>query len=94
MDRRSSLKALGALVGGTSFPRSLHARDEFGEPLILPDPGRTFSPARPGTAITCGAGARGNVYGNFAVEYPNELNLMGFAAEQSRLQGTVELVRV
>lgn len=79
MDRRSSLKALGVFVGGAFFPWSLHARNEHGEPLILPDPERTFSPARPVTAITLGAGARGNTYGNFAVEYPEELDIVGVA---------------
>ncbi len=79
MDRRSSLKTLGVLVGGTFFPWSLHAHDEFGEPLILPGPDRSFSPARPVTAITLGAGARGNIYGNFAVEYPDELSIVGVA---------------
>ena len=33
----------------------------------------------PITAITLGAGSRGNVYGNYAVEFPNELNIVGVA---------------
>ena len=33
----------------------------------------------PVTAITLGAGSRGNVYGNYAVEFPNELNIVGVA---------------
>ena len=36
-------------------------------------------PARKTTAITLGAGNRGNVYGNYAVEYPDELDIVGVA---------------
>ena len=36
-------------------------------------------PAHPVTAITLGAGARGNVYGDYAVEYPGELDIVGVA---------------
>jgi predicted dehydrogenase len=80
MDRRESLKALGgALVGGTFFPWSGNARDENGQPLLLPDPARTFKPRAPITAVTLGAGARGNVYGNYAVEYPDEVTIVGVA---------------
>jgi predicted dehydrogenase len=79
MDRRESLKTLGVLVGGTFFPWSLHATDELGEPLILPDEARHFTPDRPVTAITLGAGARGNVYGDYAVAYPDRLHIVGVA---------------
>ena len=33
----------------------------------------------PITAITLGAGARGNTYGNYAARFPNELNIIGVA---------------
>jgi predicted dehydrogenase len=33
----------------------------------------------PITAITLGAGARGNVYGNYGVKFPNELKIVGVA---------------
>ena len=79
MDRRASLKTLGIVVGGTFFPWSLHARNEHGEPLILPDDLSSFVPARPVTAITLGAGNRGNVYGDFAAQYPDRLNIVGVA---------------
>jgi hypothetical protein len=79
MDRRETLKALGIVVGGTFFPWSLHARNEHGEPLILPDDFSRFAPARPVTAITLGAGNRGNVYGDFAAEFPDRLNIVGVA---------------
>ncbi|HQU86459.1 MAG TPA: Gfo/Idh/MocA family oxidoreductase, partial [Pyrinomonadaceae bacterium] len=34
---------------------------------------------KPITAITLGAGSRGNVYGNYAVKYPNNLDIVGVA---------------
>lgn len=80
MDRRESLRRMGgALVGGTFFPWSPHATNERGEPLILPDFTRRFTPVAPITAITLGAGSRGNVYGNFAVEYPDQVDIVGVA---------------
>jgi predicted dehydrogenase len=79
MSRRDTLRTLGAVVGGTFFPWSAHATDEFGEPLILPDVVTRFTPAQPVTAITLGAGARGTVYGNFAAAYPEHLRIVGVA---------------
>jgi hypothetical protein len=77
--RRESLKTLGIFLGGTFFPWSAHARNEAGEPLILPDPETLFTPDRPITAITLGAGARGNTYGNFARAYPEQIDIVGVA---------------
>lgn len=37
------------------------------------------NPARPVTVITLGAGNRGNVYGNFALSYPEEMDIIGVA---------------
>ena len=80
MDRRTSLKALsGVVVGGSFFPWAREARDELGRPLLLPDPDRRFRPKAPITAITLGAGARGNVYGGYALEYPDEVSIVGVA---------------
>lgn len=77
--RRDTLKALGIIVGGTVFPWSADARNERGELLILPDHASQFTPSRPVTAVTLGAGARGTVYGNYAAAYPAELRLVGVA---------------
>jgi len=79
VSRRDSLKAMGLLLGGTFFPWSAEARSEAGEPFILPDPETLFTPARPVTAITLGAGARGNTYGNFALAYPDQIDIVGVA---------------
>ena len=79
ISRRDTLRTLGAVVGGTFFPWSAQATNDAGEPLILPDPERLFTPQRPVTAITLGAGARGTVYGNFAATYADQLRIVGVA---------------
>lgn len=53
--------------------------DENDKPLRLPDPARYPDPERPITAITLGAGNRGNVYGNYATKYPKQLSIVGVA---------------
>lgn len=73
------LQAFGITVGGTFFPFSLWAKNETGEPLILPDNPLHKKLAKPVTAITFGAGARGNVYGDYAIEYPDQLKIVGVA---------------
>lgn len=77
--RRNILKAFGITVGGSFFPFSLWGRNETGERLILPDNPLHKPLAKPVTAITLGAGARGNVYGDYAVEYPQQLDIVGVA---------------
>lgn len=77
--RRNILKAFGITVGGTFFPFSLWGKNETGERLILPDNPLHRPLAKPVTAITLGAGARGNVYGDYAVEYPGQLDIVGVA---------------
>jgi predicted dehydrogenase len=77
--RRDTLKAIGVIVGGTFFPWSAEARNDRGERIILPDQSNAFKPARAITAITLGAGARGNVYGDFAAAYADRLRIVGVA---------------
>jgi len=77
--RRNILKVFGITVGGTFFPFSLWGKNETGEHLILPDNPLHRPLAKPVTAITLGAGARGNVYGDYAVEYPDQLDIVGVA---------------
>ncbi len=77
--RRNVLKLFGVTVGSTVFPFSSWATNENGEPLILPDDPRHQPLAKPVTAITLGAGSRGNVYGGFAVEFPDQLDIVGVA---------------
>jgi hypothetical protein len=77
--RRNILKFFGVTVGGTFFPFSLWAKNENGEPLILPENPNHKPLFKPVTAITLGAGSRGNVYGDYAIEYPAQLDIVGVA---------------
>mgnify|MGYP006202852739 CR=1 FL=1 len=70
---------MGVWVGGVFFPWSEHARDESGQPLILPDESPLSRLRAPVTAITLGAGSRGNTYGDYAAAYPDRLNIVGVA---------------
>lgn len=75
--RRDILKALG--ISAATFPLSSWAMNEKGEKIILPDNPAHKKPAKAITAITLGAGSRGNVYGNYAVQYPDQLDIVGVA---------------
>jgi len=79
LSRRDALKMMGIAIGATFFPFSSWATDEMGYPIILPDNPAHLPLKKPITAITCGAGNRGNVYGNYAIEYPDQLNIVGAA---------------
>ena len=76
---KNLLKQFGIRIGSTFFPFSLWAKNETGEPLILPDNPLYKQLSKPVTAITIGAGARGNVYGDYAIEYPEQLKILGVA---------------
>lgn len=75
--RRDAIKVIGL----ASMPVSLSswATNEKGEPIILPDDIFHQKLSNPLTAITLGAGSRGNVYGDYAVEYPDQLDIVGVA---------------
>nr|AQQ74728.1 hypothetical protein [uncultured bacterium] len=77
--RRNILKRFGITIGSTFFPFSLWAKNETGEPLILPKNPLYKRLQKPVTAITIGAGARGNVYGDYGIEYPNQLKIVAVA---------------
>lgn len=74
MLRAVGLISLGSTTGGQVFGKSVdHTRHlSFQEPDQL-QLNKTV------TAIVCGAGNRGNVYGNYALNYPTELNIVGVA---------------
>jgi hypothetical protein len=61
------------------FPAPAAAVNERGQELFLPDGTQLTRPPRAVTAITLGAGARGHVYGNFALAYPSHLRIVGVA---------------
>ncbi len=77
--RRAALKNLSLTMAALSFTPSAWAKTEDGIPILLPDSKKKKPLAKPVTAITLGAGNRGNVYGNYATKYPDELNIVGVA---------------
>ena len=81
LDRRSAFKRMGLLAAGLPLlPDALEGRflelrrigGEAGHASAVPV-------TKPVRAITLGAGARGNVYGDYAVRYPGELDIVGVA---------------
>jgi len=75
LNRRDALKSVGlfSLAGPAmldSFQeKSFQSQDYFSKE----------KPAKKIKAIVCGAGNRGNVYGNYAYEFPDELDIVGVA---------------
>ena len=78
LSRRDVIKTLG-IGAGTLLAGSALAFDEHNHPIHLPNPRLYPDPSSPITAITLGAGNRGNVYGNYASKYPKQLNIIGVA---------------
>ncbi len=79
--RKKALKNILAAIGAPILTGPLlsftdHA--EIGKPAPIRPIGNSDI-KDPVTAITIGAGSRGNVYGNYAAKFPNELNIIGVA---------------
>jgi hypothetical protein len=77
-NRRQVLKKI-ALVAGAALPIRALAVTENGDSINLPKPLELATLDKPISAITIGAGNRGNVYGNFAIAYPHQLSIIGVA---------------
>lgn len=75
--RREALRALS--LATASLPLAGIARDELGQVIHLPQREQLATLGKPVTAITLGAGSRGNVYGNFGAAYPDQLDIIGVA---------------
>ncbi|HMS28324.1 MAG TPA: Gfo/Idh/MocA family oxidoreductase [Saprospiraceae bacterium] len=75
--RRKALQALGLVIGTKSFPIEQWIANS-NQILHQKDP-RHLSLQKPVTAITLGAGARGNTYGSYATKYPDQLKIVGVA---------------
>lgn len=80
MKRRQLIKNLGLSLGAvvintTGWTKVSGNTYEYpvGENLIFKDPDK------PVTAITLGSGSRGNVYGNFASNFPAQMKIIGVA---------------
>lgn len=74
--RRDALRALG-LTAGTILPFSSWAKDENGHPILLPEEKLILD--KPITAVTLGAGNRGNVYGGYSLQHGDQLDIIGVA---------------
>jgi Predicted dehydrogenases and related proteins len=72
--RRQAIKQM-SLAAGTAFPFNNYPF----VPAPLPDVFIPEAPEKPITAITLGAGNRGNVYGNYATAYPHHIAIVGVA---------------
>lgn len=77
MNRREILKTIGLSAGATMVSNSTQA-DGIQEINFPPNP-HYVSLVAPVTAIVLGAGNRGNVYGRYALAYPNDLKMVGVA---------------
>lgn len=82
MDRRKALKNLAVGLGGVPLMAkgipSLTNSFDYKETVPVRSLGNDDI-TRAVTAITLGAGARGNVYGNYGLHFENELNIVGVA---------------
>lgn len=77
MHRRQLLK--GALAGMTGVSVLAAVQQIRAEQIRKKEELKVFTPERPVTAITLGAGARGNVYGGYAANFPAQLDIVGVA---------------
>lgn len=79
ISRRKLLKTLSAASGAAflgQFPAGFDTRSSLS---FLEENPFFQKPEKAVTAVTLGAGARGNVYGNYALSYPGELKIVGVA---------------
>ncbi len=74
--RRDALKALG-FTAGSILPFASRAATSEEVPILLPEENIILD--KPITAITMGAGNRGNVYGGYSLKYPEQLDIIGVA---------------
>lgn len=80
MNRRNLIKSLGISLGATIISTEALgriAKDTYSYVIPKNPLHKPFDKAV--TAITLGAGNRGNVYGGFAAKFPNELDIIGVA---------------
>src|SRR4051812_29248904 len=75
--RRDWLRLMGVVAGAGTLPVSSWAGQLNDDFMLLPTPAQLKNkPGKPISAITCGAGNRGNVYGGFALAYPEQLDII------------------
>lgn len=77
ISRRQLLKTLGAATGVAVLSGF---EDDFRVELPELSVNPLYNkPAKPVTVVTIGAGSRGNVYGNYSLSYPDEMDIVGVA---------------
>ncbi len=80
LTRREALKSVGLTLGGLALGNQALANNAEETPTTVELRTPQYAPlAKPVTAITLGAGNRGNVYGGFSVEAADELDIIGVA---------------
>ncbi|MCC7245535.1 MAG: Gfo/Idh/MocA family oxidoreductase [Saprospiraceae bacterium] len=79
ISRRKLLKTLGVATGA-GLLSGFTPEDPVFDLRPLADEHPDYQkPVKPLTVITIGAGSRGNTYGNYALSYPDELDVVGVA---------------
>lgn len=80
MNRRSLIKNLGVTLGAAILaPDTIASISDDTFNYAIPANPKHKVIAKAVTAITLGAGNRGNVYGGFAAAYPDQLDIIGVA---------------
>jgi predicted dehydrogenase len=82
IDRRKAIKNMALGMGSIPLMSNSLSDLEDTSANVKEISGREYGNPdieTPMTAITLGAGSRGNVYGNYGVQFPNELNIIGVA---------------
>ncbi len=80
MNRRNLLKTISISLGASVISTEVIAKIAKDSFLYGHKPNLLHQPLKKAvTAITIGAGNRGTVYGNFAVKFPDELDIIGVA---------------
>jgi len=77
--RRSALIQFGTLIAGAGVVPQLIGNESDINKYLPAYPGLHKPVGRPLTAIVIGAGNRGNVYAGYALQYPEELKIVGVA---------------
>ena len=82
INRRKALKNLSIGIGGSTLlsnPLKAFSNIKIDSNTIPSKKIGNLSIENPVTAITLGAGNRGNVYGNYGIQFPKELDIIGVA---------------
>ena len=82
INRRKALKNLSIGIGGSTLlsnPLKVFANTKTNSNTIPSKKIGNLSVKNPVSAITLGAGNRGNVYGNYGIQFPKELDIVGVA---------------